>query len=290
MGRSPAKTAAVAAELGVDHFLADFAELDQVRTLAARLRERCPRLDVLANNAGGVMGPRTETIDGHELTFQVNHLAGFLLTNLLMDRLIASGGSVLNTSSVANRLFGHLDIDDLDAHRTYSQASAYGNAKLANILFTTELHRRHHGDGVSTAAFHPGNVATNFAKESGPLLFRLLYDTPLKRIGLVSPEKGSDNLVWLATAAPGVDWESGRYYVRRHTGRPNRQATDPALARELWDRSAAMVGLGTQLAAEDQRPPAHHFWGPGASALSQHSVSEGGLEPPRPFKGTSTSS
>ncbi len=164
VGRSPQKTAAVAADIGADHFVTDFADLTQVRALADELLARYPRIDVLANNAGGMMGDRSVTVDGHEKTFQVNHLAPFLLTMLLLDRLIESRASVVNTSSVGNKLFGNLDIDDLESEHDYTAQRAYGNAKLENILFTKELHRRYHDAGISTAALHPGGVASNFGK------------------------------------------------------------------------------------------------------------------------------
>jgi NAD(P)-dependent dehydrogenase (short-subunit alcohol dehydrogenase family) len=127
VGRSETKTKAVATELAADYFVADFADLSQVRTLAAALREKYPRIDVLANNAGGIMGRRELTVDGHEKTFQVNHLAPFLLTTLLMDVLANSGARVINTSSVANRIFARLDIEDLDAGKAYATNRAYGN-------------------------------------------------------------------------------------------------------------------------------------------------------------------
>lgn len=243
VGRSPAKTAAVAGALGADHLVADFAELAQVRDLAAQLLDRYPRIDVLANNAGGLLDrTRQETVDGFEKTFQVNHLAPFLLTTLLMDRLIAAEASVINTSSVGNRLFGHIDITDLNHERGFKAQKAYGDAKLANILFTKELHRRHHSDGISTAAFHPGSVASNFGAEANNPALELLYRTPLKKLILISPDKGADQLVWLATSTPGIDWTSGQYYARRKPGRPNKQANDPVLAQQLWDRSREMVG------------------------------------------------
>ncbi|MGV8977759.1 MAG: SDR family NAD(P)-dependent oxidoreductase [Cellulomonas sp.] len=240
VGRSPEKTRAVAAEIGAEAFLADFARLDDVRALAARLLEAYPRIDVLANNAGGIMGTRADTVDGHEMTFQINHLAPFLLTTLLLDRLIASSSRVITTSSVANSSFAHLEIDDLDARRAYSPNKAYGNAKLANILFTKELHMRYGARGITAASFHPGVVATNFAAESTSPM-RFVYNTVLRR-ALLSPEKGADTLVWLATATPGTDWVSGEYYVKRKIAKANAQAYDADLARELWDRSAAMVG------------------------------------------------
>src|ERR1700729_1621679 len=119
VGRSPAKSQAVARELGADHFLADFTRLDDVRKLAARLDRACPRIDVLVNNAGGIFGDRAKTADGFEQTFQVNHLAPFLLTNLLMDKLLASRASVIQTSSSGARLFGKLDLDDLNQDKDF---------------------------------------------------------------------------------------------------------------------------------------------------------------------------
>lgn len=243
VGRSQAKTAAIAADLGADFYVADFADLAQVRALAAELLERYPRIDVLANNAGGIMGARETTVDGHEKTFQVNHLAPFLLTSLLMDRLVQSRASVIQTSSAANSLFGNIDLDDLDAEQKYSANTAYGDAKLANILVTMELHRRYRDRGISTAAFHPGVVATSFAAASTSLM-RLVYTTPLKRL-LLTPEQGADTLVWLATTRPGTDWRSGGYYEKRSIAGANRQAYDPELAAGLWARSEAMLAQAT---------------------------------------------
>jgi NAD(P)-dependent dehydrogenase (short-subunit alcohol dehydrogenase family) len=240
VGRSPQKTEAVATPLNADYFIADFADLTQVRELANQLLARYPRIDVLANNAGGMMGSeRVTTVDGHEKTFQVNHLAPFLLTTLLLDRLLEARASVINTSSVGNR-FGDVDVTDLDHERSYRAQQAYGSAKLANILFTKELHRRHHGAGISTAAFHPGPVASNFGAESGRLM-RLVYHSPLKNFGLIGPEQGSDQLVWLASAAPGTEWTSGEYYTKYTPGWTNKQARDAALAEQLWERSLDMV-------------------------------------------------
>ena len=238
VGRSPQKTEALATELGVDHHLADFTRLDEVRTLAAELLRRYPRIDVLANNAGGIMGDRQLTVDGHEKTLQVNHLAPFLLTTLLLDRLIASRATVINTSSAANR-FGRINLDDLENERKYSPNKAYGDAKLANILFTRELHRRYSGRGLVTAAFHPGVVATSFSTDSTSVM-RLVYQTALKRL-LITPEKGADTLVWLAGTAAGVDWQSGEYYEKRRVRSANSQASDAGLATALWERSVDMV-------------------------------------------------
>ena len=242
VGRSEAKTRAVAQEIGAPFHLADFARLDEVRALADELRAAYPRIDVLANNAGGIMGRREITVDGFEKTFQVNHLAPFLLTDLLMETLVASRATVINTSSAAARLWGRIDLDDLDNARKYSANKAYGDGKLANILFTRERHRRFNDQGISTAAFHPGPVATNFAADSTSPM-RFIYRTPLRRLALISPERGADTLVWLATTTPGQDWFSGQYYEKRGPARTNPQADDGALATAFWERSAQLVAL-----------------------------------------------
>jgi NAD(P)-dependent dehydrogenase (short-subunit alcohol dehydrogenase family) len=242
VGRSPAKTQAIARELGADHFLADFTRLDDVRTLAAGLDRACPRIDVLAANAGGIFGDRAKTVDGFEKTFQVNHLAPFLLTNLLMDKLLNSRASVIQTSSSGARLFGKLNIDDLDHDRDFTPHLAYGTAKLENILFTRELHARYHAQGLSAAAFNPGAVATSFAADSDSFM-RRIYNSRIGRAFMASPEKGASQLVWLAETTPGTDWESGTYYEKKKPAkRNNPQALDPDLARTLWDRSAELVG------------------------------------------------
>lgn len=240
VGRSPGKTAAVADALGADSFVADFADLAQVRELATRLLAAYPRIDVLANNAGGMMNSRETTVDGFEKTLQVNHLAPLLLTTLLIDRLVESKATVLNTSSVGNRM-ARVDFDDLDAVQRQHGALAYSSSKLANILFTRELHRRYHGAGISTAAFHPGPVASNFSAEVNNPLFGVLYRTPLRHVFLIGTEQGSDELVWLASATPGVDWQSGEYYVKHKIGRVNKLADDAGLAERLWDRSLELV-------------------------------------------------
>jgi NAD(P)-dependent dehydrogenase (short-subunit alcohol dehydrogenase family) len=244
IGRSPEKTAAVAKELGADHFVADLAVLDQVRELAAGLDAAYPRIDVLCNNAGGVFGDRAKTVDGFEKTFQVNHLAPFLLTQLLLDKLIASGASVIQTSSFAARMTGKIEMDDLEHDRDFNANVAYGTVKLENILFTRELHRRYHDRGISSAAFHPGVVATGFAAESQSWM-RHMYTNPIGRLFMTSPEKGADQMVWLAEGRPGEDWESGTYYEKRKpASRNNPQALDDGLAEWLWERSEALLSTG----------------------------------------------
>lgn len=239
VGRSAEKTRAIAEELEADWFLADFTELAQVRRLAAALAEKYPRIDVLANNAGGIMAGREVTVDGHEKTFQVNHLAPFLLTTLLIGQLVECRATVINTSSGAHKMMAKFNIDDLDAEKHYGANAAYGNSKLANILFTKELQRRYGDHGINAAAFHPGVVASNFSVESTNLI-KLAYGSLAKRF-MLTPAEGADTLVWLATTVPGEDWTPGEYYSRRRPAEPSRQAVDPALAVQLWEHSAAMV-------------------------------------------------
>ncbi|MFC4562396.1 SDR family NAD(P)-dependent oxidoreductase [Nocardiopsis mangrovi] len=245
VGRSAEKTHAIARELGVDGYVADFTRLDDVEHLADRLRAAYPRIDVLANNAGGVFGAKTTTRDGFEKTFQVNHLAPFLLTRRLLDTLIASRASVLQTSSTV-RFAKEIDLADLDHDRGYDPVHAYGAAKLENILFTTELHRRYHAGGLSAASFYPGNVATNFASATtSPIMrfVRFFGTKPLIRpILLSTPDQGADQIVWLAEGTPGTDWRSGAYYYKRRDSTPrNPQAADADLARGLWERSEELL-------------------------------------------------
>ena len=240
VGRSPEKTAAVASDTGSPFHVADFADLAQVRALAGELLAAYPRINVLANNAGGIFGQET-TGDGFDRTFQVNHLAPFLLTQLLLDRLVGSGARVIQTSSIGHRIFGRIDLDDLDNARRWDANKAYGDAKLANVLFTKELHRRYNDRGIAAAAFHPGGIATNFAHDTSSAM-RLVYRTPLRRL-LGSADKGGRRLVWLVEGAPGTTWRSGEYYERDRPGRVNPQVHDAELARGLWERSEAMLGL-----------------------------------------------
>lgn len=242
VGRSPGKTAEVARSVGGEHLTADFARLDDVRELAQRITARVDRLDVLVNNAGGVFGRRSVTADGHETTFQVNHLAPFLLTHLLRDRLRAAGAAtVVTTSSAANR-FGRIDLDDLDAARRHSPNRAYANSKLANVLFTRGLHARAHDDGIAAVAFHPGTVATSFASGSTSW-FRLVYRTPLRRLLLTTSAEGGSHLAWFVDGSPGTTWLPGEYYDLRRLAAPNPQAADDRLVDGLWRRSAEMVGV-----------------------------------------------
>lgn len=242
VGRNPDKTRRVADALGVRSFVADFSDLAQVRELAASLAAEFPRIDVLANNAGGIFAERALTTDGFEVTFQVNHLAPFLLTNLLRETLIASRASVIQTSSAAARLFSRFDIDDLQGERRYSASAAYGNAKLANVLFTKELNRRFGDAGLSAVAYHPGVIASSFGSTSSGS-WKFLYGGALAERFLPSTDVGGARLTWLALGKPGVDWQPGGFYANNKPAKTHRRADDPALARLLWDRSAELAGL-----------------------------------------------
>ncbi|MDR0416069.1 MAG: SDR family NAD(P)-dependent oxidoreductase [Propionibacteriaceae bacterium] len=243
VGRSPEKTAQVAERVAARAwFSADYEKLEEVRALARDIRRVCPRIDVLANNAGGLFSGPHRTQDGFERTFQVNHLAGFLLTRELLDVLLRSRAAVVNTSSIGAKLFGHIDITDLNDWRRYRPNKAYGDSKLANILFTKGLCQRYGQDGLTSVAFHPGNVATRFASATTSY-FHWIYQTPLK-VFLISPEKGASNLVYFIEGTPGRDWQSGQFYgSHRRIAKTNPQADDADLIQAHWEASASFLEL-----------------------------------------------
>ncbi|MEV4139114.1 SDR family NAD(P)-dependent oxidoreductase [Dactylosporangium sp. NPDC049742] len=212
-------------------FRADFERLAEVRDLAAYLLDTCPSIDVLANNAGGMVGGYRRTADGYEATIQGNHLAPFLLTSLLRERL--TGARLVATASRVHTQ-GRPDPDDFTGDAgTYRWGRAYGAAKSANILFAAEAARR--WPDVTSVSFHPGVVRSNFGE--GPV--RLVYRfTPF----LTTPEKAGALLVWLATT-PAAELTDGGYYVGHKLTRPAAHASDPAAAAKLWDASAAAVAL-----------------------------------------------
>ena len=217
-------------------FTADFAELAEVRRLGDELRSAYPRIDVLANNAGAVAGRRQVTVDGHELTMQVNHLAAYLLTHELLEPLRAAGQArVIGTASLAE-VWGMLDPEDLDGARAriHSRWITYGSAKKANILFGSEASRRLHGTGIVATSFHPGVVRSGFGTSS--LFFSL------GRLFYASPESGADTLVHLATHDDAVEFPGG-FFADRKLRWSTPDSRDPDLGRRLWDASAAAVGV-----------------------------------------------
>ena len=248
VGRDPERGERAAAEIRaqtggrVDLALADLSSQAEVRNLAEEFRRRYDRLDVLVNNAGLVQSKRSETEDGLETTFAINHLAPFLLTNLLQDLLEKSAPSrVVTVSSEAER-WGNIDFDDLQSKKRYRGFPVYGMTKLANIMFTHELAERLEGTGVTATCMHPGAVNTRFGtNNTGPMtiLFRLFK--PFMR----SPEQGADTVIWLASS-PDVEGVSGRYYSDRKPVEPKKIANDPAARRRLWEESERLTGLGVR--------------------------------------------
>jgi daunorubicin C-13 ketoreductase len=238
VGRDPDRLAAAVAQVrdaavdGVEpgHFRADFEVLDDVRRLAERLLAAYPSIDVLANNAGGMVGTYRRTVDGFEATIQSNHLAPFLLTHLLLDRL--KGGRVVNTASIAHHV-GALDPDDfVGSPERYLRWPAYCSGKAANIMFAAEAARR--WPDVHSVAFHPGVVRSNFGEG---ILTRFFFRfNPF----LTTPRTAGALLVWLATA-PAEELVRGGYYVGRRVARPASHAVDPATAARLWDSSVEAV-------------------------------------------------
>jgi NAD(P)-dependent dehydrogenase (short-subunit alcohol dehydrogenase family) len=237
VGRNPERTHAVASAIGGTPFLADYDRLDDVRELAAALLGKYRTIDVLANNAGGLVGKRGVTADGHERTFQHNHLAPFLLTALLTDRLQDSGARVIGTASVANRL-GRIRLDDLEWKRRAYLGGwfAYGTSKIETILFARELARR---TNLTAYSFHPGSVKTAFGTDTalGRVTMRLAAVTQ------ITPEAGAAPLIHLA-GGPPLEAENGTYFDGlKPNGATTPQGRDLQLASALWDASAALVGL-----------------------------------------------
>ena len=241
--RAEAAAASIVRESGnpaVDVFVADLSSQAEVRRLAAEVRVAYPRLDVLINNVGGFWAHRHVTADGLEHTFALNHLAPFLLTDLLLERLSASAPSRIVTVSSGAQSMGKIDFDDLMGERTYSGQRAYNQSKLANVMFTYELSRRLQGIGVTATVLHPGVTSTGFGGEDmtrgwGPLIAVL---RPFMR----SPRRGAETSVYLASSAD-VEGVSGRYFADRKTRDSNKGSYDTATTARLWRLSAELVGL-----------------------------------------------
>ncbi len=237
VGRDPERTRAVADGcVGRGRaFVADLSSLASVAALATELAETYPVIDVLANNAGFIAAKRELTVDGIESTIAVNHVAGFLLTRLLEANLKASPQArVITTSSAAHRT-GRLD-RVFDTTARWSSWGAYGNSKLANIAFTTEIDRRMKGTTVSANCFHPGIVRSGFGRDKGLLSLAI---SATGGLGMISPERGADTLVFLAVEdePAGV---TGRYWVRRRPRHAANAGRDPKTTERLWTETAAL--------------------------------------------------
>lgn len=241
-GRGEETRAAVARSGGHDRVtlhLADLASQAEIRRVAAELIARLPQIHVLINNAGVVNLSRTTTVDGIETVFAVNHLAYFLLTNLLLDTLGRSGAArIVNVASDAHK-FGPLDFDDLQNTRRYRSMRVYGQSKLCNILFTRELARRLAGSDVTANAVHPGAVATRLGQNNGRWAQLLIKGLSYF---FRTPAQGAATSIYVATS-PALAGVSGRYFANCREARPSAAAQDDAAAARLWQVSAELTGL-----------------------------------------------
>lgn len=243
IGRDEARTAATLDRLrakapGQAHaaHLADLSRLSEMKRVGAEIARAEPKIDVLVNNAGAIFAHRTLTEDALEKTFALNHMAYFVLTLLLRDRLEAPGEArIVNVASGAH-MGATLDLDDLQCAKAYGAMKAYSRSKLCNILFTRELARRLDGTRITANCLHPGFVATRFGDAAGGLISRFVG---LAKLLAISPEEGAKTIVYLASS-PHVARQSGRYFYMSRPVSPSRAAQDDRVAAELWERSLAL--------------------------------------------------
>ena len=245
VGRDPGRAAdaadairRTAAGARVDTFVADMSSQSEVRRLADEVLASYPRLDVLVNNVGGYWAHRHVTADGLEHTFALNHLAPFLLTNLLLDRLEASAPARVITVSSNAQSMGKIDFDDLQGEREYSGSRAYNQSKLANVMFTYELAKRLDGTGVTATALHPGLTSTNFSAEDPSLGWLVKVMRPFMK----SPDEGAETPVYLASS-PAAEGLTGQYFANRKAKKSSAATYDRAATARLWQVSADLVGL-----------------------------------------------
>ena len=224
----------------VEVFVADLSSQSEVRRLTDEVLRSLPHIDVLINNVGGYWDTRHVTADGLEHTFALNHLAPFLLTNLLLDRLLQSAPARVVTVSSNAQALGQIDFDDLQGERSYSGAKAYNQSKLANVLFTNELARRLQGTSDTANALHPGVVSTSFGAEDPRRIQQLLI--PFLRPFMKSPAKGAATSIHVASA-PDLEPVTGRYFANSKLKRSSKRSYDEAAAARLWQVSADLVGL-----------------------------------------------
>lgn len=228
-----------AANSQVDYLVADLSSQEQIRRLSTQFQQRYERLDVLLNNAGGYFLRRLETVDGIEMTFGLNHLNYFLLTNLLLDMMKASAPArIVNVASGGHK-GSPVDFDNLQTRGFFNGRETYGRSKFANILFTYELARRLDGTGVTANAVHPGWVATNIGKNNG-VLFRIAISLIQK--AAISREEGARTLVYLSSS-PEVEGVTGKYFYKKKAIHSDPATYDEQSARRLWQISAEMTGL-----------------------------------------------
>jgi len=218
--------------------MADLSRLSEMKRAAAELA-REPQIDVLVNNAGALFNKRTETADGLEMTFALNHMAYFVITNMLLGKL-KPGARIVTVASNAHR-GARLDFDDLQSRRGYAGFPVYSRSKLCNILFNRELARRLAGSGVTANALHPGFVATRFGNDSGGIVRAVLKVA--KPIGAISPEEGAQTIIYLASS-PDAAAVSGEYFYECKPATPTAEARNDEDAKRLWDISQQIAGLG----------------------------------------------
>jgi NAD(P)-dependent dehydrogenase (short-subunit alcohol dehydrogenase family) len=244
-GRDRGRTEAAAEEIRAaggqaDVFVADLSAQSDVRRLADEVLHTLARIDVLINNVGGYWNTRHETADGLERTFALNHLAPFLLTHLLLDRLTQSAPARVVTVSSNAQAQGRIDFDDLQELRSYSGARAYSQSKLANLLFSYELARRLHGTSVTANALHPGVVSTSFGAEDPATVQRVLI--PFLRRFMKTPAEGAATSIHLASA-PALEQVSGCFFADSKPKTSSKPSYDQATAARLWQISTDLVGL-----------------------------------------------
>ena len=247
VGRNRAKAQQVVGEIrrqtgndAVWYLLADFSDLQQVRELAAAFSAQYSQLDVLVNNAGTYFNTRHPAPGGVEMTFHVNHLAHFLLTNLLLDTLTASAPArIVNVTSRAHE-YDNMDFDDLGFERSYFGMKAYARSKLANLLFTYELARRLAGSGVTVNAVHPGGVATDIWRTNFPVLGPAIKW--VMSLFALTPEEGADTLIYLASS-PEVEGVTGTYFVEREAIASSPLSYDEQVAARLWEVSEQLTAV-----------------------------------------------
>jgi NAD(P)-dependent dehydrogenase (short-subunit alcohol dehydrogenase family) len=228
----------------VDLLVADLSSQQAIRQLAEDFKQRYNRLDVLINNAGAILLSRKETVDGLEWTFAVNHLAPFLLTNLLLDILKNSAPSRIVIVGSGAHEIGYIDMNDLQSKKRYRAMRVYGQSKLAVLLFTYELAKRLQGTGVTVNCLHPGFVATNIGQGDVNEFLRKLGNFFVSRLG-ISPEKGAETSLYLATS-PDIEDVSGKYFVKCVPKRSAEISYDQVLQKQLWEESERLVHWGSR--------------------------------------------